>query len=80
MAWFAASREAGRRYPLSSAAEKLFESSEWQAKPPAPPREIKQLQRGGTGGFACRITFSAVSMPVPIMCEHLWRWRRVAGT
>ena len=39
------------------AAEKLCESPEWQAEPPAPPRQIKQLQRGGTGGFACRITF-----------------------
>jgi hypothetical protein len=35
------------------------ESPEWQAEPPAPPRQIKQLQGGGTGGFACRITFSA---------------------
>ena len=31
-------------------------SFEWQAEPPAPPRK-KQLLQGGTGGFACRITF-----------------------
>jgi len=30
---------------------------DWQAEPPAPPRQSKQLQHGGTGGFACRTTF-----------------------
>jgi hypothetical protein len=35
------------------------ERRDWQAEPPGPPQQIRHFKSGGTGGFACRTTFSA---------------------
>src|SRR5271154_6675670 len=42
----------------------------WQANPPAPPLQTKQLQNGGTGGFACRTTFHTDSDARGSACKH----------